>query len=118
MPDVREPVDLETLLATYMHNRSIIKAILDAFKESFEHFEADYHRYDSAHDQEALQRLIHSLKGSSGNLRATLVYPLSQQLEQQIQTGASELDISETLSELFAAMSELMNYIDNFSDSA
>lgn len=78
----RPPVDTDALLSLVDDDSDLLRSIIDAFLEECSgHMEA-LRAAVAEEDAEALQREAHSLKGSTGNLRAEPTHEVATKLEQ------------------------------------
>lgn len=78
----RPPVDTDALLSLVDDDSDLLRSIIDAFLEECSgHMEA-LRTAVAEEDAEALQREAHSLKGSTGNLRAGPTHEAATKLEQ------------------------------------
>lgn len=97
-------LDMVKLKAAFMNDLSIIKEILSAFQETVQCFEEDFKSLERAGNQEQLSSLVHTLKGSSANIRADLVSSNAANLQILIDQKRA---YSESFYSLLASISDL-----------
>ena len=92
----------------FMGDVEIIKQILAEFQKTVVNFEKDFRALERVGDKERLSMLVHSLKGSSANIRSETVSKqaaLVQNLIDQGQAYAPQFDV------LISVLSKLKNEI-------
>lgn len=77
-------LDMDALKVAFMDDISIIKQILQAFQDTFKHFQTEFDALHQAGMMQELSRLVHGLKGSSANIRANVLASQAAVLQQQI----------------------------------
>ncbi len=109
-----DPLDMQKLNESFLHNTDVIKTILKAFQDSFDDFEEQFRTAEGQGDRECMGRLAHSIKGSAGNIRAKELASQAAELEQQITSDAGEQQIHESFDQLLQSLDDLNHYIDDF----
>lgn len=101
-------LDLAKLNETFMGDTEIIKQILCAFQEAVVSFEDEFKQAEGERDKEAMSRLVHSLKGSSANIRAEKVSKEAAHAQGLIDR---DQHYNEAMAELFRSVSQLVSQI-------
>tara|TARA_R110002167_G_scaffold13667_5_gene56416 strand:- start:124 stop:480 length:357 start_codon:yes stop_codon:yes gene_type:complete len=102
--DQKDILDIAMLKDAFMNDLDIIKQILSVFQDSIQNFEEDFKSLDNAGDHEELSRLVHTLKGSSANIRASDLTNMAANLQGLID---QKKDYSDELNPLLESIAEL-----------
>lgn len=102
--DQKEILDIAKLKDAFMDDLAIIKQILGAYQETVQNFEEDFKTLERAGDYEELSRLVHGLKGSSANIRASDVTNMAANLQGLID---QKKNYSDELNPLLKSIAEL-----------
>ena len=76
--------DFKTLLTLIGHNQTLLLDILQTFKNSFPNFLADLNNLILAEDRLAAQTIVHTLKGTSGNMGAIRLHAAVSALDAEL----------------------------------
>jgi HPt (histidine-containing phosphotransfer) domain-containing protein len=106
--DQKAILDMDQLGAAFMRDMTIIKQILQAFQETFEHFHEDFENLQQQGKRQEMARLVHGLKGSSANIRALAVSQQSAELQHQLD---QDQDYSKAYHTLLDGLAELSQKI-------
>lgn len=102
--DQKDILDITKLKGAFMNDLDIIKQILSVFQDTVKNFEEDFKSLESAGNYEELSRLVHGLKGSSANIRASDVTNMAANLQGLID---QKKDYSDELNPLLDSIAEL-----------
>jgi polar amino acid transport system substrate-binding protein len=106
-------IDLATGLTRVAGNRKLFRRILLGFRSSNSNTTDEIKQALDNGDLELAQRLVHTVKGVSGNIAADDLYNVAADLEQAIRKGKSDQydalleDFSEKLAFLIASIAAL-----------
>ena len=104
-------LDMNGLKAAFMEDVAIIKQILRAFQDTFRDFPEEFESLHSEAKLTELSRLVHGLKGSSANIRASYLSAQAASLQEQID---QKQDYTETYQHLLSTLSRTNREIDAF----
>jgi len=110
LADKETPLDLEKLNKMFKCNEVIIHKILAAFQTSFDDFEAEFRNAEKTGDTEVMSRLVHSLKGSAGNIRAEALADQAANLQDKIDDGEV---LGDSFDDLLGSLDDLNKQIDS-----
>jgi len=102
--------DFKTVLTLIGHNQSLLLDILQLFKESLPNFLVDLNALLLAKDRLAAQALVHSLKGTSGNMGAMRLYAAVSALDAELKVSLPNAASVQSFSLIFI---ETMADLDN-----
>tara|TARA_R110001599_G_C12026621_1_gene639582 strand:+ start:132 stop:488 length:357 start_codon:yes stop_codon:yes gene_type:complete len=102
--DQKDILDIAKLKDAFMDDLDITKQILGVFQDSVQNFEKDFKSLENAGNHEELSRLVHNLKGSSANIRASDVANMAENLQGLID---QKKDYSDELNPLLESIAEL-----------
>jgi HPt (histidine-containing phosphotransfer) domain-containing protein len=103
-------LNMDELGAAFMGDMAIIKQILQAFQETFEHFQRDFECLEQQGKRQEMARLVHGLKGSSANIRAQDVSQQSAKVQERLDQLQ---DYTESYRTLLDSLSDLNRQITN-----
>lgn len=113
LPDYSENIDIVWGLKRVGGNRALFSKLLKDFY--FDHHD-DMEKLQQALNKNQLElanRIIHTIKGVSGNIGATRLHQQSAELEQMIQ---NQEDLNNTLNSYKLTFEALMTELDNFNN--
>ena len=94
-------IDVDAGLAIAQGNQKLYKRLLTKFADSYFDFRS---QLEKAENQEERLRLIHTIKGTSGNIGAVTISEPASELEQAIKQGQNNSDIDVIEQSLFDAI--------------
>ncbi|NOX87780.1 MAG: PAS domain S-box protein [Calditrichaeota bacterium] len=106
-------LDVETGIRSLNYKQELYQRLLLKFKESQKDFIGSFKKAIYRADIELAARLAHTLKGTSGNLRANNLYKAAQELEKVIKEGKSSM-LSEALKNVEEELSIVFDSIQKY----
>ena len=116
LPDI-ENLDTENGLSIVQDNRRAYIKILFKFADMYSNFRERFNDAENDSDPEASVRLAHSLKGSAGNIGASVLFNEAVKLESACRENAAPIDIEKQLESVIANIIPLADGIERFRDS-
>ena len=94
LPESLPGIDLKTALMRLMDNRRLFDKLLGDFVRNYTGISGQIRAAIANNDISTAQRLTHTFKGVAGNLSATDVYNIAQEIETAIRQGDRDLIIA------------------------
>lgn len=98
-------IDIRLGLKTTQDNPTLFRKLLVKFRDGYADFAADFQAAQQSDDVTAATRLAHTLKGLAGNIGATNLQKLAEQLEQACVAGEEESVVQERLVSVLSELS-------------
>ena len=111
LPDIIQGIDVNEGLSRVGGNKKLYLKLLNDFANGYRPFVDNLQKAISEQKMEEAKRLVHTLKGVSGNISAKEVCSLSEQIEKALTTVPSE-DSSHVLDDLRKALGTVIDAID------
>jgi HPt (histidine-containing phosphotransfer) domain-containing protein len=108
LPDDLPGLDIAAFRVMLRGNEDMVRKLLGGFCNSYDGQAREIADLVVAGDFENAIRAIHTLKGVSGNLRATRVFEASAALEAALRTAPDGPETAPLLSDLDGALNEVM----------
>ena len=106
-PDEITGIDLAEARKMVANNDALLRRLLADFHAKYMDHAVDIKKHLDAGDLEAAERLAHSLKGVSGNLRAERVFTVVKALDDRLLNDPSAQDIPALIEDLSLALDEV-----------
>jgi two-component system sensor histidine kinase/response regulator len=87
LPESLPGFDLKTAIMRLMGNRKLFDKLLRDFVQNYANISSKIREAIDSNDTAMAQRLAHTFKGVAGNLSATTLYNISQEIEAAIRQG-------------------------------
>jgi two-component system sensor histidine kinase/response regulator len=107
LPDDIQGFDMSAARAMMRGNDTILRRLLGDFHAKYMNLAETIGEALEAGDREAAERTSHSLKGVSGNIRATRVFEASKALNDALRSDTGPTDVDTLLAELADALQEV-----------
>ncbi|MCK5679237.1 Hpt domain-containing protein, partial [bacterium] len=107
-------IDMKEGLAICLDNPKLYDKILGMFCQYYRDFELDFQTVQQDEEPQVATRLAHTLKGAAGEIGATEIPRLAQQLETLCREGQSRQEIRAALQELLNELNPLIAAVDSF----
>ncbi|HVN95109.1 MAG TPA: PAS domain S-box protein [Syntrophorhabdaceae bacterium] len=114
LPENLPGINMETALRRVSQDRELLLKLLDTFAKNYSGTAQEIRKTLADGDIELAQRLVHSLKGVSGNLSADRVCAAARDLESAIKAGA-DARIPDSLEELERELSTVIEGLKDLS---
>ena len=95
--------DFTNILALLGNNQALLIDILQTFKDSFQSFQAELNALLLTKDRVAIQALVHTLKGTAGNMGAMSLYASVSVLDAELKVSLPNEDLLQSFSQTFVA---------------
>lgn len=111
---MNKQIDIDTALVQLGGSEKLYKTLLLGFNERYSHVDKDIWRMITNNEMEEARRLVHSMKGLSGNLGATTLREYAIRLEIALKDSYGNyeqlyLDFSKTLASVLDEIRELLH---------
>lgn len=111
LPSEIAGIDLVAARRMVANNDAILLRLLNDFHDKYTDYAASIKRHLDEGDQETAERLAHSLKGVSGNLRANRVFSITKELDEVLRQDPNSDRIPALINDLSQALEEVKSSI-------
>ena len=111
LPSEIAGIDLAAARRMVANNDAILLRLLNGFHDKYMDYAASIKRHLDEGDHETAERLAHSLKGVSGNLRANRVFSVVKELDEVLRQDPNSDRIPGLIDDLSQALEEVKSSI-------
>ena len=101
-------IDTAEGLATTQNNHKLYRKLLTKFRDNQSNFEHNFRNAQQDNDPQAAIRCAHSLKGVAGNIGATGIYEIAQELESACDANMTSEKIEPLLAKVVSALERVI----------